>query len=153
VKSAAGNKTRREKAVPLSRLTVKGRPWHEVHLLNEVNEKRQSKRQYEEPMTTATARTTPVGTKPESLKKILSMIACQSGKSKGWRARGAGFVGPARRQLRQTNFQEWFRRGLAELNGFLSAVPQTRMHSERDIKDRKWKVRKQKYNPFIVKYL
>ena len=39
------------------------------------------------------------------------------------------------------------------MNGFLSAVPQTRIHSERDSKDGKWKVRKQKYNPFTVRYL
>jgi hypothetical protein len=54
----------------------------------------------------------------------------------------------------RNKFRECFHRDLAELNGFfLSAVPKARMHREHDSKDGEWKVRRQKYNPFIVKYL
>ncbi|KAI2489817.1 hypothetical protein MHU86_24771 [Fragilaria crotonensis] len=83
------------------------------------------------------------------LKDILS-LACQSGMSNGWRAREMGFDACASKQ--NARFRDCFCRDLAELKGFLSAVPKIRMHSERGC-DGSWKVRRQQHNPFTIKYL
>ena len=82
MKNATGNKTRSETALPLSRLTVKNCAWHEAQLCHD-SDKRGSKRKQQV--------TTPPPEKLQSkdltpLKDVLS-LACQSGKSKGWRAR------------------------------------------------------------------
>jgi hypothetical protein len=47
IKNTAGNRTREEKAVPLSRLTVKSCVWHEAQLLSDGH-KRGSKRQQDQ---------------------------------------------------------------------------------------------------------
>ncbi|KAI2498747.1 hypothetical protein MHU86_15758 [Fragilaria crotonensis] len=144
IKCTAGNRTRGEKAVPLSRLTLKNCAWHAAQL---SCNKRGSKRLQEQMTTPPPEKQTSKDSKP--LKDILS-LACQSGMSNGWRAREMGFNACASKQ--NARFRDCFRRDLAELKGFLSAVPKIRMHSERG-RDGSWKVRRQQHNPFTIKYL
>ena len=62
-----------------------------------------------------------------------------------------GFDAHASKQ--NAHFRDCFHRDLAELKGFLSAVPKIRMHSERG-RDGAWKTRRQRHNPFTsIKYL
>jgi hypothetical protein len=122
-----------------------------VQLKNQLHEStlRQSTRQHQQSTTLSTTR--PAGTKPDKPLKTILSVACQSGMSKGWRAREMGFLTSAGKQ--RNKFRECFCLDLEELNGFLSAGPKARLHREHDSKDGKWKVRRQKYNPFTVKYL
>ena len=133
VESTAGNIIRTKKAVPLYRLTVKSCPWHKVQRQNQVHEstRQQSTRQHQQ--LTILLTTPPAGTKPDKPLKTILSVACQSGMSKGWRAQEMGFLTSAGKQ--SNKFWECFCVDLAELNGFLPAVPKARMHREHDSKD------------------
>ena len=92
---------------------------------------------------------TRAGNNKTARKSTLS-LACQSGKAKGWTAREMGFG--CHTLKKHDHFCDWFRRNLAEWKGFLSDVPEIRMHSERGC-DGMWKERRQRHNLFAVKYL
>ena len=61
-----------------------------------------------------------------------------------------GFNAHASKQ--NAHFCDCFHHVLAELKGFLSAVPKIQMHSERG-RDGAWKARRQRHNLFTIKYL
>jgi len=53
---------------------------------------------------------------------------------------------------KNAHLRDCFRRDLAELKGFLSAVPDARRHSDRG-RDGTWKAQRKQHSPFTVKYL
>jgi hypothetical protein len=146
IKSTGGNITQEEKAVPLSRLTVKINAWHEAQLLRDGDKRRGSKRQRQQ---TTKPKEKQKSKEPKPLKNILSLV-CQSGKSKGWRAREVGFGTSTSKK--NAHFRDCFRRDLAELKSFLSAVPDAQRHSDRG-RDGTWKARGKQHSPFTIKVL
>ena len=120
IKNTGGNVTREEKAVPLSHLTVKMNAWHAAQLGDSgsgSNCESSRKRQRQEPTKFVTPQRETKSKESKSLKDILS-LACQSGKSKGWRAREMGF--DMRLSKKNARFRDCFRRDLSELKGCLS---------------------------------
>jgi hypothetical protein len=142
--NAGGNNTKEEKAVPLSRLTVKINAWHAAQLGEDGGGTCVSKRQRQETTNFVPAQIKQQTKEPKPLKDILS-VACQSGKAKGWRAREMGLS-----KRNDVNFRECFRRDLAELKGFVSAVPDASKHNNRG-REGTWKARTQQFNPHTIK--
>jgi hypothetical protein len=152
IKNTGGNVTREEKAVPLSCLTVKINAWHAAQLGDSGSGsycESSHKHQRQEPTKFFPPQKETKSKESKPLKDILS-LACQSGKSKGWRAREMGF--DVRWSKKNAHFCDCFCHDLAELKGFLSAVPEKWMHSDCG-SDGTWKAQKKQHNPFTIKYL
>jgi hypothetical protein len=79
--------------------------------------------------------------------KDIPLLASQSGKAKGWRAREMGLS-----KRNDVNFRECFRHDLAELKGFVLAVPDASKHNNHH-SEGTWKAQTQQFNPHTIKYL